>query len=168
VPNLKWLESYSGQSVDELISLEGECRIDSLIVAFEQAVDQKAFREGSGALSYEEQAILAVEALEREVNNGGYSQFFINSSREYALSVVDFLQRIGCPKTAQITKRAIDALRLPSISVEAIEAALKVDSAERDGELNECDKLYYQDAEPIAERLFTFIKDNRGAVRLLP
>ena len=80
---LKWLEKYSGQTTDELIALEGKFRTDSLVTAFHQAVEQKWARDGGEALSEEEIVVLAIEALECEVNNGGYDQFFINSS-EYA------------------------------------------------------------------------------------
>src|SRR5712692_6395503 len=40
--DLKWLEKYSGQTVEQLLSLEGEYRTDSVIIAFEQAIGQKA------------------------------------------------------------------------------------------------------------------------------
>jgi hypothetical protein len=82
-----------------------------LVVAFEQAFDQRAARVGENALTEEERIILAIEALEREVNNGGYSQFFLNSSREYAPVMVRALERIGCLKTAKITQKALDALQ---------------------------------------------------------
>ena len=107
MPDLRWLEGYNGESVDELIALEGKCRTDSLVLAFEQAMDQKAARIGEDELTAEERIILAIEALEREVNNGGYGQFFLNSSREYAPIIADALRRISCPKTAEITQKAL-------------------------------------------------------------
>jgi hypothetical protein len=162
--DLKWLDGYSGQTVDELLLLEAECRIDSLVLAFEQAVDQKAARLGVDALSGEERIVLAIEALEREVNNGGYGQFFLNSSREFAPTIVQALVLIGCPKTAAITQRAIDALHLPALSVEAIEAAMSDEGSE--AELNECDNSYYQAGEDIAGQLFAFIKANKDAIAL--
>ena len=96
----EWLDGYSGQSVDELLSLEGSCRCDSLVLAFEEAIGRKSQHNGANSLTVEERVVLAVEALEREVNNGGYDQFFINSSREFAPTIVDALQRIGCKKAA--------------------------------------------------------------------
>jgi hypothetical protein len=101
----KFLKGYSGQSVEQLLSLEGEYRVDSLVLAFEEAIGQKARREGARNITEEENVILAVEALEREVNNGGYHQFFINSSRQFVPIVISALQRIGCKKTAAITQR---------------------------------------------------------------
>jgi hypothetical protein len=47
---LPWLNAYSGETVDELLALEGKYRIDSLVVAFEQAMDQKAARVGENKL----------------------------------------------------------------------------------------------------------------------
>jgi Domain of unknown function (DUF4375) len=162
--DLKFLKEYSGQTVEQLLSWEGAYRIDSLVGAFEEALDQRIARQGKGGLSAEEEIILAIEALEREVNNGGYSLFFENSSREFAPIIVQALVRIGCPRTAEITQRAIDALHLPTLSVEAIDATVADDKMYED--LNECDKSYYEGPEDIACQLFAFIKTNKDAITL--
>lgn len=49
----------------------------------------------------------AIWAVESEVNNGGFSQYFLNSSAESASFVVEALETIGAPRTADICKRAI-------------------------------------------------------------
>jgi Domain of unknown function (DUF4375) len=165
MPDAKWLEGYAGQSVEQLLAFEGEYRIDSLVLAFEQALDQKAARDGQQSLNITERTILAVEALEREVNNGGYGQFFLNSSREYASIVVDSLQTIGCSKTAEITQKAIGSLHLAAPTTEGIEVVMADDNEERDEELNRCDDLYYQAGENIAGQLFVFIKANKNAIK---
>jgi hypothetical protein len=99
--------AYSGKSVDELFALTNGNEIGFLI-AIEIAIHQKEEREEQ-ELSEEETLVLAVEALEREVNNGGFSQFFVNSSRVYTPIIADALQRIGCPETARIAERAVKA-----------------------------------------------------------
>jgi len=78
--------------------LEGKYRIDSLVLAFEQAISRKAARAGDRRLANEERVRLAVEALEREVNNGGYDQFFLNPS---ASVIVDSQSSFRCEKTAK-------------------------------------------------------------------
>jgi hypothetical protein len=162
----KWLESYSGQNTEQLLSLEGEYRADSLVAAFEQAIDQKSAAHGFHSLTLEEQFVLAVEALEREVNNGGYSQFFTNSSAEHCLNIVIGLERIGCPKTADITKQALNALNVPRLNAETIHASMATESDARDDALSECDDLYYDSGEDIAGQLFAFIKINKSAIKL--
>jgi Domain of unknown function (DUF4375) len=162
--DLQWLDGYSGESVDELIALEGTYRIDSLVLAFEQAMDQKAARIGQQKLAAEERVILAIEALEREVNNGGYGQFFVNSSREYSPIIVDALRRIGCPKTAEITQKALRIVQEAPMSDEEIENGTWEDNEERQDALGECDSLYFKGPENIEESLFAFIKANRARI----
>jgi len=162
----KWLEGYSGQTAQQLAGLEGEYRTDSLVLAFEQAIGQKAARQGDENITTEERVVLVVEALEREVNNGGYSQFFQNSSPEFVSMVVDSLLRIGCPKTAQITQKAVDILGLPNLSTASIETAMATDNDERDDQLNQCDDAYHTTAEDIAGRLFSFIKAKKTEIKL--
>ncbi len=164
-PGPGWLDGYSGQSADELLSLQGKYRTDSLVLAFEEAIRQKAEREGTQNLTNEERVVLAVEALEREVNNGGYDQFFANSSREFAPTVVGALQRIGCKKTATITQKAIKALGTSDLTAEAIDAAMAGDDEQRLAQLNRCDDSYCKSTEPIAERLLAFIKANKTSIR---
>jgi Domain of unknown function (DUF4375) len=164
--NLGWLDGYSGQPVEEILALEGKYRIDSLVLAFEQAISQKERRDESQALTDEERTVLAVEALEREVNNGGYDQFFTNSSKLFAPTIVDSLQRIGCKKTATVTQRAIKALGIADLTAEAIDTAMATDNERRLAKLGRCNVSFYKCAEPIAERLFVFNKANKVGITL--
>jgi hypothetical protein len=165
IGNLGWLDGYSGQSLEELLALEGKYRIDSLVLVFEEGIGQKLKRQGDQAPTDEERIVLAVEALEREVNNGGYDQFFTNSS-QFVPTIVDSLQRIGCKRTAMITQRAIKALGISDLIAEAIDTAMASDDERRLAKLNRCDEAYYKGTEPIAERLFAFIKTNKAGIRL--
>jgi hypothetical protein len=79
VSELKWFDAYSGQSVDELIAFASQYWVDSIVLACEQAFQQTAERVGITRLNKTELTVLAVEALEREVINGGYHQFFLNT-----------------------------------------------------------------------------------------
>lgn len=163
---LQWLDGYTGQTVDQLLALEGKYRIDSLVLAFEEALDRKEARFGERALSDDERIVLAVEALEREVDNGGYAQFFKNSSREYAPMIVASLQRIGCRETAAITEKAIKALGTRHLTADGIKSAMAKNDEQREVKLNRCDHEYYKNPEPIAELLFAFIKTNKDRIRL--
>jgi hypothetical protein len=157
----QFLESYAGQSTDELLALAGKYRIDSLVLAFEQAIQQKT--DPSTNESY----VLAVEGLEREVNNGGYSQFFLNSSGEFAGIIEAALRAINCPNTADITRDAIKAIAGDgelSASMLSDRAANADETLER--ALAACDDRYFSNDEPIADRLFDWIKTNRSSIRI--
>ena len=168
--DLKWLDGYSGQSVDELIALASEYRIDSIVLAFEQALQEKAVSVGLSGLSEVELTVLAVEALEREVNNGGYHQFFLNAP-EFASCIVAALDRIGCPNTAKISQAALAHLgvRQP-LTTAQIQIALDQNTEGKlDSILSErCDPLYYNSGESIERRLLEFIRANAHAIELGP
>src|SRR5262249_34289212 len=140
-----WFE-YSGQSISEIVSLAEQYRTDSLVSAVEQAICQKLDSAGEAGLSDAENLVLAVEALEREVNNGGYSQFLSNSSKQFTPAIVPALERIGCPVTAAITRDAIAALKLPRPDAEP---DFDTEDEARDEALDGCDQRFYQSGEDI-------------------
>ena len=158
-----FLQSYGGQTIQQLIAMKETHRIDSLVLAAEQALGGKPDVE----LSEPERVILAVEALEREVNNGGYDQFFFNSSREFTAFVVRALEMIGCPKVAAITTDAIAVLDLPvaydAVTVEQVILALSDDCRDV---LGECDSRYYKNDESIEDRLFAYIEQHQRDIQI--
>jgi len=164
--DLKWLDGYTGQTIEELLALAGEYRVDSLLLAIEEALNQKAEETGEQDLSDEERIVLAVEALEREVNNGGFAQFFSNSSGQYTPIIVGALLSIGCTETANIVSGAINALGTEDFSPEAIDEALESENEERDEQLDECDGLYSGAGEDIAGKLFEFVTAHQDAIQL--
>lgn len=160
----EWLAGYGGQTTEELLALEHQYRIDSLVSAFEQGLQARA---GDRALSKEERYVLAIEALEREVNNGGYRQFFMNSSNEFVDVIVEALQAIGCSETAAVAKQAIEVLGVEEPPTGPRVEAVVLEGDDRiDQELGKCTDQYFQSGEPIASLLFAWIKLNADRVRV--
>jgi hypothetical protein len=160
--NKAFLDGYGGQTLQQLIALRSSHRIDSLVLAVEQALLQKP----ETALTEPERVVIAVEAMEREVNNGGYGQFFLNSPRESEF-IVRALELIGCPKTAAISSDAIAALALPEgFDSKTVERAVSKLSDAALGELAECDSRYYANGETIDERLFSYIERHQNEIRI--
>ena len=157
-----FLEQYGGQTIDQLIAMQHTHRIDSIVLAIEQALVGR----GRTDLSEAELTVLAVEAMEREVNNGGYESFF-SSAAGYTYSIVAALERIGCPNCAAITSDAVAALALPVDSDPATISDLASDlPAEVENQLGKCDSRYYGNRESIEGQLFAFIEKNRSEIRL--
>ena len=158
-----FLKNYIGQTTRELIALKDAFRIDSIVLAFEAAIDKKERTK----LSRTELIVLAVESLEREVNNGGYDQFFRNSSREFSGLIVDALREIGCGNCAAITEDALSVLKVQNLAdVGAVEQAAHELTEEELEKLNACDERYYQNNEAIADSLFSFIEQNSEKIRI--
>jgi len=157
---------YSGETTDELLSYPASGQHDSLVRAFEEGLQRKILRRGERALTQEERIVWAVRALDREVNNGGYHQFFCNSSRKFAPKIVRSLARIGCRRAAKITQRAIDALQVSPVTVARIEAIMQQTNEKRDQKLDRCDQVFYKTPQSIPKGLYAFIKANRRRIRL--
>ena len=157
---------YSGETTDELLSYPAKGQHDSLVRAFEEGLQRKASQRGEHTLTQEERIVLAIRALDREVNNGGYHQFFSNSSRKFTPQIVRSLARIGCRRTANITQRAIDALSTSPSALGRFEILMQEPNEGRNQELDRCDRLFYKTPQGIAKRLYAFIKANRARIRL--
>jgi len=158
----QWL-NYDGQSTQALLELAATSSEDSIVAAFGQALATK----DKSDLTDEEKVVLAVEAMEREVNHGGFDQFFINPSVEHAPLLSDALNEIGCPKTAAIVQRAVAALGLRSpFTPDEVESVMQEQSPRRDKELDACDQAYYAGPENVAAQLLAFIRDNADKITL--
>ena len=161
---LPWLE-YAGQTTPELLACKNTHRIASLLCAFEWGIQAKVGPGGEEELTKDERLVLAVMALQREVNNGGYSQFFTNSSRRFVSIIVESLQCIGCGTTAAITERAIGALRVKMLSPDSVSDAVLDEDPVRDNVLDALDKEFYQLNE-IEPKLFDFIEAHQHNIWL--
>lgn len=65
-------------------------------------------KEDLSRQSVPQKVFSAIWAVESEVNNGGFSQYFLNSTGNSTPFVVAALETIGAPKTADICKHAIE------------------------------------------------------------
>jgi hypothetical protein len=161
-----WFTNDVRLPIRELIGLESSYRIDSLISAMEALLTAK---EGAGLpLTNEEFVVLSVEAMEREVNNGGFHQFFSNSSVRFAPRLVSSLERIGATKTQKLANRVLALVGVESSVAEiqtiddisdAVQKRLN-DNDEAADILSDIDTDYYDLDEDIVGLLFTFVKGN--------
>lgn len=163
-----FLSAYNGQTTDELLQLATSYRIDSILSAFEQAIMQKGPTLGPNeTLNRAEQTVLAIEAMEREVNNGGWSQFFSNCP-EWVAILLDSLERIGCTNAQAIASKAVDALGIRGeLNETSVQRAIESESYKgKASRLEALTDQYYQNKESIDESLFEFIKTNRKEITL--
>jgi hypothetical protein len=163
--DLGWLDGYAGQSVDELLAYEGKEHVGRLVRAVEEAIHEKMKAQGMGKKTGVERVVLSVSAFQQEVNNGGFDQYFRNSSRMLAPVIVEDLERIGCKRIANIARRALNSLGLPKLAAPEIEAAIKVPNVKRDRELFRCNNSFYKTTE-LSKRLFAYIKANRNGIQI--
>jgi len=80
----KWLDGYSGETTQQLIAFEGEYRVDSIVLAFEQAIGQKSVRAGETALTADERFVMEKEDPQRHAALQSCDQRYFKESEPIA------------------------------------------------------------------------------------
>lgn len=108
---------------------------------------------------------LFIGNLEREVNNGGFSQFYWNSSGEFAQETVVSLQEIGAVTTANIVQKANNEFPHGEVarSKEARIAIINGIEEKAETVWEQCDEEFYKYTDDLADLLAKFIRENRQA-----
>jgi hypothetical protein len=156
-----FFKAYGGQTVEELINLADDHRADSIVLAFEQAIEAKATRVGDDGLTDPEKVVLAVEAFERDVNNDGFDGFF-RYRAEYVPVIVDALNAIDAGDAAEVARSAIAALGIGSpLTPAKVEAVMdREDDDALEVALNAADARYYGLALDLAGQVLDYIRAN--------
>lgn len=121
--------------------------VNERIVALSEYVAEKChFGIKMNALSQPERVFFIAQNVEMEVNNGGFSQFFYNSSGDFAGEMTEAFQAIGAEKTAVICRQALDAIGqpLPVNRAERIELLEKIETDALTNALDACDNAFYE------------------------
>ena len=113
----------------------------------------------------------AIWAVESEVNNGGFSQYFLNSSEESTPFVVEALRIIGAAATAAICERAI-AAAFPLSGLPESEDAIRLAASEFPDEVLEkleaLDREFFSYPHDLTELLFAYVSDHPEEFGALP
>ncbi len=152
-------DTYSGQSLDELMALRnppGEVYLPALLY---QAVDQKVHRQNRDYTEFEVTVPTVIE-FEAQVKNGGFYQFLTNYSSRFAGSLLEALQRIGACKSATIAKAALKALPSNWQSLERAAVENLLDPYDQ-----ELFKVFRAE-EDLSEALVDFVAQNRDEFSL--
>jgi hypothetical protein len=112
----------------------------------------------------------AIWAVESEVNNGGFFQYFLNSTGESTPFVVEALKTIGAPKTAAICRRAITVAfpaGLPD-SEEAIRSAASEFPDDVLEKLKPLDQEFFSYPHNLTNLLFAYVCQHPEEFGALP
>src|ERR1700722_6823042 len=82
---------------------------NGILIELSESDKTKFGKEDCNTQCFPQKVSSSIWALESEVSNGGFSQYFVNLSSETAGFVTEALETIGAPTTADICKRAIAA-----------------------------------------------------------
>ncbi|MNT54369.1 hypothetical protein D3C72_1915290 [compost metagenome] len=104
-----------------------------------------------------------MDILEGQVNNGGFDQFFFNSSGDFTYEVLESYKNIGAYKTAKIINEAIKLFPTVPVSkdTETRRIIMQDLSEEISEKWNQLDDQFYEYEENIVIYMIDYIKKNK-------
>ena len=101
--------------------------------------------------------------LEREINNGGFNQYFRNSSGDNSHETILSLKAIGADKTADILQKAIDQFPNKIVPKDRDERTEIVEQIEEEADevWNDLDQKFYEYEDDLNTLNIEFVKRNK-------
>ena len=133
---------------------------NDFLIAMTEHLDSKTnYGDDMSVLSEAERIFYITQTLEMEVNNGGFSQFFYNSSGNFSNELVSAFTAIGATTTVAICQKAIAAFGrdIPVDRDEREEMLDELESDEIDEILEECDDAFYAYEDNLNELNYNFV-----------
>ena len=122
---------------------------------------------GFASFSEAERQYFAVGLLEGDVHNGGFDQYFYNSSGDYYRYAIEGLEAMGALQALELLRRAKQVLfgfEEPEPDTERRRVLLRATvDASRSKRLASLDALFYEDPDSLGSKVEQFAKD-RGLV----
>jgi hypothetical protein len=126
----------------------------------------KVYSEGGGfhTLTKTEKTYWALNLLEGEVYNGGFDQFFHNSSGSHYLLVTEGLKALGAEQSLSLLHKAKQILfadrGVPENTTERRTLLLDLFPESTPDSLNALDDAYWKNPDQLGEKLETFALQN--------
>ena len=147
--------------LDKTLKIE---RRDMIVMEIDTYLNKKSeYGEMIEKLNSSQRTFLFVENLEREINNGGFNQFYFNSSGDFTQETVKALIEIGAKKTAEIVKKANSEFKNGSVSKDRTQRQneLKLIGEKAQENWNKCDSEFYEYQDNLTELLIAFVIKNK-------
>ena len=148
-----------GKQLNEIWSIEDT---SNFVAALSMYIAEKCqFGDNMQVLSVPERFFYITQSLEMEVNNGGFAQFFQNSSGDFSNELVNAFLEIGAVKTAKICKKAVSifAGKVPGDRDDRDE--IISNNEEFEAILAECDKAFFEYEEDLNALNYAYVMKNR-------
>lgn len=151
--------------IDDILNLGDETKI---IVTLIDPISKKFDRVGFNNLTEPEKVFYCIYWLEGEVNNGGFNQYFFNSSGDFAQDTVTALREIGADFTADLLLQSFTVFpgNIPIRDRYKRQKVLLKIGEDKEEFLNELDEKFYAYTDPIGSLLVEYIKKHKDRIQL--
>jgi hypothetical protein len=136
------------------------------LIALSERPDVRFWRADYAQLSPPEQVFLVIWELEAQVNNGGFEQYFLNSSGRLASHAAEALRTIGAQEMASITDLAVYAVGrdIPWLDNDARQDALDALDEDVLSELEDLTQAFFKYPNNLTELLYEYVSQHRSEI----
>ena len=157
-----------GTTTDEILSHENDAMKDNVLSALLWRLGQKSERREWKNLSDSERRLIAVDAMNGEVLDGGFKQYFSTSLGADVEVALAGLKEMGATATAEIVERAMSPFpgNKPPADNEQRTAIMEKIEATTDPVWQKCDDAYYDFKEDLDALELAYAKKKRADIVL--
>ena len=169
------LASYSektygplGKTTVEILAHESDDKKQHVLSALIWRIGQKIEERGWDHLTDTERRLVAVQALEAEVYDGGFDQYFFNSTGDDAEVALAGLKEMGSSASAPLLERAMAVFpggKPPTDRQKRWKVMDEIRSSSKPV-WNKCDDEFYDSKENLSELSLSYAKKNRAQIIL--
>lgn len=148
----------------DLEKLLGSDNVNNSVIEIDNYVCELCAWGGDlGKLTEQQKIFYYNQNLEREINNGGFAQYFLNSSGDFAHETIKSLKLIKADKTAEILEKAIEQFPEKLVSKDRI---IRQDILEQMTEIEneifeELDQKFFKYEDDLNALNIEFVKQNK-------
>ena len=142
-----------------------EHELERRLIKLAQGREVRFWRVPYDQLTYPERVFGLIWELESEVNNGGFEQYFSNSTGSLAPDIVNALKEVGANQMAAITQAAIDEVgEVQWSDDEARKATMSRLSSASLKTLQGIDQAFYKYPDDLSELLYRYVYEHRAEI----
>jgi hypothetical protein len=140
------------------------------LIDLSESPNSRFWRIDYGELSPPERVFRAIWELEAEVNNGGFHQYFSNSTGSLVPYAADALRAIGATTMSGIVEQAVESVGhdIAWSDDAARKAALAALAPGAVAKLGECDQAFFAYPDDLTALLYKFVSEHREEIKVPP
>jgi hypothetical protein len=137
------------------------------LVALSENPTAQFWKVSYNELTEAEKVFVSVWELESEVNNGGFLQYFSNSSGDNAANCAWALEKIGALKVVALAKQALSVFENgnPSADSTIRQSQVQNFSGEQKEFLDELDQQFFKYPDNLTKLLHDFVTKHKSEIR---
>lgn len=158
-------ENKSNNKKIDIENLLSSADINGSIIEFDNYIGELcSYGDKIDKLTEQQKQFYYNQCLEREINNGGFSQYFFNSSGDFANNTIQSLLIIGANKTADILQNAIDQFPNGNVPEDRIERQEILEQIQEKADLvwEELDQKFFTYEDDLNKLNIEFIRKNKN------